>query len=425
MAINTMVKKESPQIHNFFDKLCQQSVFDNFLKYVEFQRNILKNKNTMYCAVFSNGQYIVPTAPAPLLSVNLDITTACNHACTFCVDSGVTNNGQAFTLAVVLKTIDTLTENGLRSVILIGGGEPTLHPDFVEIVRYIKWKQLQLGIVSNGTQPEKLLQVAPSMKKNDYMRFSLDAGVDETYLKIHNPKGKGNSLKDVLCLAKEIKIKNRDVSLGYSFIICWDGITFDGGGQVPENIGEIPQAYQNCLDYNFDYLSLKPCLVKHPEKPVETIHDDMPGKCISEVCFEIQTQIRLAEQLVVKNIPIVQSINLRGMLANDLDRLRSQPKICHAGFFRQVITPFGVYHCPAYRDSEVALIGDALGYASQEAANSSYKKTTDLLMHFDAGIGCKDIACFYNEFNHSIQNLIDSDMNPRMIENKPDQEFFF
>ena len=262
------------------------------------------------------------------------------------------------------------------------------------------------------------------MQKNDYIRFSIDAGVNATYQKIHNPRGKGNSLTEVLCLAKEIKLVNHEISLGYSFVICWDGIMFNGK-HVPQNIEEIPLAYQNCIDYNFNYLSLKPCLVKEPEKPVETICDDMLEESISKICFEIKKQIQFAKKDCLENIPIVQSVNLRGLLNGSLARLRSQPRICHAGFFRQVITPIGIYHCPAYRGSAIALLGDALGYITQESANLSYRTTTEFLMRFDAGMECKNIACFYNDFNHSIQNLIDSDEDLCKLENIPDQEFFF
>jgi organic radical activating enzyme len=442
------IKKEEriPAIHNFYNKLRQQSVFPQLIRYVKFQKEIQRNMdemmenpniafhpitespppylNSQQKDTLSNNLYNGSVAPISLISVNLDITTACNHTCIFCVDNEVINNGQILTCAEVFKTIDTLAKNGLRSIIIIGGGEPTLHPDFKDIVNYIKGREIQVGIVSNGTQSQKILDIVPLLCRNDYIRFSIDAGVDSTYQEIHNPKGKGNSLTEVLCLAKKIKLENPVISLGYSFVICWDD-TIVNGKRVPRNIEEIPLAYQNCLDHNFDYLSLKPCLVKKPEKPVETLCDAIQEDCKSNICLDIEKQIQLAEQNINENIPIVQSVNLRGLLKNNLARLRSQPRICHAGFFRQVITPMGIYHCPAYRGSEIARIGDSLGYTSQKSANLSYMKTTELLMRFDAGLGCKDIACFYNEFNHSIQKLIDSDEDFCKIESIPDQDFFF
>jgi len=360
-----------------------------------------------------------------ILSVNLDIATSCNHRCIFCVDAEVINNGyKIMSTEEVFKTIDILTQNGLHSVILIGGGEPTLHPGFVDIAYYIKSKGLQLGIVSNGSYPKKIRDVVSVMQENDFIRFSIDAGVNSTYQKIHNPRGKGNSLRGVLGLGKEIKQSNQKVSLGYSFVICWEGIVLNGKS-VPRNIEEISAAYQNCRDYNFDYLSLKPCLLKEPQNPVETICDDRPGSNLVEVCRDIEKHIRIVENNIDANIPIIKSINLLGMLNGNLNRLRIQPKICHAGFFRQVVTPYGIYHCPAYRGSEIAFIGDLSGYASQESANRSYAATTRLLMGFNASERCKDVACFYNALNHSIQELIDDHEKLNRIESIPDRDFFF
>jgi hypothetical protein len=448
---NSTKEDATPTIHGFYNKLRQQSVFDQFIRYVEFQKKIRNNgeplfsepdelllpgkdkessprfdcQSTTTTTILTNKQYIGPTAPMSILSINLDITTSCNHQCIFCVDAEIINNEyKVLNSDEVFKTIDILIHNGLRSVILIGGGEPTLHSGFVDIAHYIKSKGLQLGIVSNGTRPQKIRDVVPLMQENDYIRFSIDAGINATYQKIHNPRGKDSSLKDVLCLGKEIKQSNQKISLGYSFVICWEGI-ISNGKSVPRNIEEIPLAYRNCRDYHFDYLSLKPCLIKEPQNPVETICDDKPGNDLVQVCRDIRKQIRIVENNIDENIPIIQSINLRGMLNGNLNSLRVQPRICHAGFFRQVITPHGIYHCPAYRGSDMAFISDSSGYTSQESANRSYIATTGLLMRFDASKGCKDVACFYNALNHSIQQLIDGNENLNEVESIPDGDFFF
>jgi hypothetical protein len=372
----------------------------------------------------SYGRSIERATPMSMFSINFDLTTACNHNCAFCVDADVLNTQKPFKYTDICDTIDTLIENGLRSVILIGGGEPTLHPDFEAIVKHIKENGLQLGIVSNGSRNDKVLNILPFLQKHDYIRFSIDAATEKTYQKIHRPREKGNRMAQVLRLARKIKDNTDSIKVGYSFVVCWEGI-YHNGRILTKNIDEIPLAYQNCIEFRFDYLSLKPCLIKNASNPVEGIYGDSQRFEFSEVCRDIASQIALAEGNIVKDVPIILSLNLQGMLSNNLNKLKNQPKTCHAGFFRQVITPLGIYHCPAYRGTEAAYITDKLGYSNSNVAEVSYEKATELLMQFRADVSCKNIACFYNEFNHAIQHLIDSDTDLSELETFPDENFFF
>ena len=122
------------------------------------------------------------------ISINLDLTSACNFSCPFCVDSKLINAGKSLASEKVKKTIDTLRAHGLLSVILIGGGEPTLHNGFEEIVRYIKSKGLQVGIVTNGSRLEKIEAIVEELKEKDWIRISIDAAGEEVYRDLHLPK---------------------------------------------------------------------------------------------------------------------------------------------------------------------------------------------------------------------------------------------
>ena len=126
--------------YDFSSKLRQVSVVQRLKEYITWQRS---------AEDYDSGNPVPPFGP---VSINLDLTSSCNFACPHCVDSTIINTGAALELNTVKETLDTLTERGLLSVILLGGGEPTLHKDFATIVRYIKSKGLQLGIVTNGSR---------------------------------------------------------------------------------------------------------------------------------------------------------------------------------------------------------------------------------------------------------------------------------
>ena len=71
----------------------------------------------------------------------------------------ILNTGIKFELDNLKKSLLNLIENGLKSVIIIGGGEPTVSPYFFDIVNLLKEKRIQIGIVTNGSRPEVIKKV--------------------------------------------------------------------------------------------------------------------------------------------------------------------------------------------------------------------------------------------------------------------------
>lgn len=83
-------------------------------------------------------------ASAPEL-VDLKITQFCPYSCPFC-HQGSTKNGQHAPKELIFKIIRQLKKLGVFEI-AIGGGEPTMHPDFIEILEYAH----KMGIVPNFT----------------------------------------------------------------------------------------------------------------------------------------------------------------------------------------------------------------------------------------------------------------------------------
>ena len=120
------MKKLKNSAFDFSSKLRQSSVVERFKDYLAWQRSIRLTDNPNKSPDF-----------APV-SINLDLTSACNFACPHCVDSEIINLGKSLDLDDVKKTLNVLQARGLLSVILIGGGEPTLYRNFEEIALFIK-----------------------------------------------------------------------------------------------------------------------------------------------------------------------------------------------------------------------------------------------------------------------------------------------
>jgi MoaA/NifB/PqqE/SkfB family radical SAM enzyme len=87
----------------------------------------------------------------------LQINRVCNQQCKFCSNPA---NERMLPLGEAKKTIDHFKKNG-NSGIVITGGEPTLHPDLVPIIRYAKKKGLECRVITNGQMTADL----PFLKK--------------------------------------------------------------------------------------------------------------------------------------------------------------------------------------------------------------------------------------------------------------------
>jgi organic radical activating enzyme len=396
--------------HDFGIKLRQTSVIDRLKAYIIWQRN-----------------QKTPDKENPMpkfgpLSINLDLTTACNFACPHCVDSGIINTGEYLDMDTVKSSLDTLQSQGLLSVILLGGGEPTLHKDFEEIVHYIKNKKLQLGIVTNGTRLKRVEKVADLLEEKDWLRISIDAARQETFFKSHRPKS-GVTLRDILQKSRQVKLKNPKLSLGYSFVIVWEGIEVSGH-QLFANINEIPQAVQLARDFAFDYISFKPCLLKLGVSQKESLFDPPDIEREKKVIEDIRLNLAKARDIADGKIKILESLNLKALIDRKVHELKRQPEICHMQCFRTVLSPAGIFHCPAFRGSQKAKLADQRGYLEGEPLQDTFRNLSRSIEHFDAEKECAVIACFYHHVNWWLEDFINSDKGVEELEEIVDNDFF-
>jgi MoaA/NifB/PqqE/SkfB family radical SAM enzyme len=396
--------------HDFSSKLRQEATLPRLKDYIRWQRR---------CDVDFPERGLPMFSPT---SINLDLTSACNFSCPFCVDSKLTNAGKSLTVAEVKETVDTLHSHGLLSVILIGGGEPTLHHDFGEIVRYIKRKKLQIGIVTNGSRLEKIEAIADALKEKDWVRISIDAAGEEVFQNLHLPKTRV-TLNGILEKARKVKRRNGAVSLGYSFVIVWEGAAINGKRLRP-NVNEMAKAAERAKEFSFDYISFKPCLVRWKGSQRETLLKDVGKTKERDITGQINVHLQEARHLAGDQVKILESSNLKAMLNQETDQIKRQPKRCHIQFFRSVVTPFGIFHCPAFRGVEEARIGEAGGYQSEAKFRESLLRTARSILTFDAEEECKDVGCFYNHSNWWLEEFIHSGEDVQALEKIENDNFF-
>lgn len=361
-------------------------------------------------------------APPPLpqqapLSINLDLTTACNYACDHCIDWDILNSKIKHDDDELRESIATMAQRGLASVILIGGGEPTLYPRFAEFVAFCKELGLQVAVVSNGSRNDKILQAAPHLGAGDWVRLSLDSGSNATFRAMHNPSKKALDLDEICSWIGKIKAVNASFPIGFSFVITWRGAQRDDQ-KVVENIDEMAMAARRARDAGFDYISFKPFLERSGTGS-EIMDPDHAEHPLHDVLRRIEAQLEQARRLERPGFKVMESTNLRMLARGNWRDYTRQPKTCHMQALRQVVTPLGVFNCPAYRGVQRAKLGDKALYSGSEAADRAAGRTAELLDRFDASHECSEVTCLYNSTNWWIEELVESERELESMQGDP------
>ncbi len=413
---------ELSPIHDFAAKLCQPELIEHLKEYVRWQAS-WRRGHTDGVSLEEALRSAPERAP---ISINLDLTTACNYRCDHCVDMDILNTGIRYDHEKLVDSLDEMARRGLRSVILIGGGEPTIYPRFEEIVRHLKSLDIKIGVVTNGSLPKKIRAVADVLGPGDWVRLSLDSGSNETFYAMHKP---GNRRVTLDWICEQIHGIRADLrpsfGIGFSFIIVWKDCEANDA-KIVENIDEIVMAAERAKRSGFDYISYKPFLTRAERNNAEIVGLTQEDAVVDPIMGRIREQIDIAKQFEDGDFRVIESTNLRVLENGSYRQYGNQPHTCHMQFFRQVVSPLGVFNCPVYRHVPQAQVGEKHAYATPESLRQAVHGTLRLIESFDATDECKDVTCLYNHANWFIEDLIAHPEKLEALQPAPDrQDYFF
>ncbi|MBN1850746.1 MAG: radical SAM protein [Deltaproteobacteria bacterium] len=132
------------------------------------------------------------------IHARLEPTELCNFRCDFCcwyngdrhktIPSARFTGKNIFRRQRLLKLIEELIQCGTMAFSFSGGGDPLLYPWMAVLLKVISERKKPFGITSNMAMniSDDLIG---ELAKADWIRWSMNAGTYDTYLKIHNPIG--------------------------------------------------------------------------------------------------------------------------------------------------------------------------------------------------------------------------------------------
>ena len=263
-----------------------------------------------------------------LITIELDLTNNCDNKCPMC--SGVKDKLAQLNFEQIKKLIDEFADEfDGKSVIVSGGGEPTIHPNFVEILYYIKNKGIKIGLNSNGysLNEEKARAIIDCCS---YFRISLDAGTPEMYKKTHGMDEDAfkKVIENMKMFAQIRKERGGNVSWGAGFLT---------GNHTKSDILSFIELSKEC---GVDFAQFRPFC--YPTLDKTMINDDEMEK--------------LRELYENENFKIRSSSHKYSRFDDEEKRPYNK---CLGMFFSIVVTAdFRVFTCPIMKQKENYCLGD-------------------------------------------------------------------
>jgi len=266
----------------------------NHFTLLEYDPLKLLNKYDKICSIMEVRDGKKKFDPLWPISVELHLTDRCNLKCRWCTDAGLKKNQASLELDVVKSLFNEFQKHSV-GVTLEGGGEPTMHKNFCDIVRYGASLDLDMGLITNGVK-----ELNENINFLRWVRISLDASNADEY---RYEKGVDMFDKVISNIKHMNIIRNRDkVYLGIGYVITKDndkdlllfinmmndiGVDYIYMRPVEENNDLSPDfisldAYKKLIEKKEDRLSTK-VLLKVNERTIKD-NDNLPCIAHSLTC---------------------------------------------------------------------------------------------------------------------------------------------
>lgn len=276
--------------------------------------------------------------PAPV-TVELDLTNSCNHACPGCTFSYLVNkDGSSLPYHLAANTINELAAIGVKAITFSGGGEPLVY-GVDRVLKLMDWTRTlgpEVSLITNGSK----LREKEFLDHCTWIRVSLDAYDENTFQRFH-----GRNLKEFNRVVESIQ-----TMISYGVEGCTLGVGFLTD-QESSGRGDVIRMTKFCLEKlpGLHYLQFRPLVVNMVDAPDlqggwknPSQGDDTCGH--SGELLAMSRAIDLARSVAGDRLQVIWSEDKYTALSKpDFERTYTR---CHAHFLQATIgADGGVYVC--------------------------------------------------------------------------------
>jgi len=294
------------------------------------------------------------------------------------VESDGTRNNNPKRFIPTEKAVEILEDCaavGVRAIQFTGGGEPTVHPDYLFIMQKAVSLGMDISLVTNGVLLDSEV-IDFLARRATWVRVSMDAAFPATYARIRRVSESQyfRAVKAIQGLVDEKRRNNSDLTIGIGFVVTKD------------NYEEVSCAAALASDWCVDNFRISAVFQPDNEAYFKDFYEEASFMC------------RLAEKQ-----SSIQVINYFGDRISDLKQQSPDYQTCYQQQFATYIgDDLNVYRCcnTAYNDR--GLIGSIANQRFRDLWESQAKR--DDFAAFDAR-GCR--RCQFNAQNRAIRSLVE------------------
>lgn len=211
-----------------------------------------------HLVALKHGKYLAPINCELMLSNRCDLRChGCHYAYTHTRGPWVghadkpqdsVSSGDLMDFDLACSILSQLAATGVKSVTLSGGGEPSVHPRFDDIIKHARAVGLELGIYSHGGHLRG--ERAAWMKENfEWIYISFDAYDVESYKQhkgVNRFERVCENVRNLVALPGKAKI-------GMGFLLCRDNYRFVFSMQkLARDLGVAYAQFRPLVEYNQD-----------------------------------------------------------------------------------------------------------------------------------------------------------------------------
>ncbi|MCB1154019.1 radical SAM protein [bacterium] len=202
-----------------------------------------------------------------------EVENACNEDCIYCNihakgrRPGAAFTGQRMDFDVFARQIDDLARMGTDGITVLANGEPTVHPNFLEMIQYAKGKGLRVNFFTNGLLMKEKLAKGVVDAGCDEMFCTISGATEQSFLAVH-PKQKAEDFEQLMRNLKFLtdykKQQGSDVPRCLAVhVIC------------RPNFHELPLMAQQAVDLGFDVFRPQLVRIDPHNFPIELREDHL------------------------------------------------------------------------------------------------------------------------------------------------------
>ena len=184
----------------------------------------------IYNLEFTEQEIRAAVAAGKLLSMEIEFSRICNFQCSYCYVPERSTCRNELSREEIKDVILQAKELGARKIIILGG-EPSIYPHLVEMLRFLGREGLEIEMFTNGTGIDPALAAVLAEEKVRVV-LKLNSRDEATQDRLAGKKGAFQIINRALATLQEAGYPSAEQFLAISTVIC------------QQNIKELPAMWQ-------------------------------------------------------------------------------------------------------------------------------------------------------------------------------------